>query len=126
LVFIYHQHINYNACISFCDCYNEGVRISVHYNTDKQKDSFWKRILISFIGFSKKEKHPDLWYSTILGTIESFVFPVLMKAELFSAIGAWIALKTVSQWKLWDENRSVFGRFLIAHSLLLLICFLCY
>jgi len=71
----------------------KALEYRFHYNTDKQKDSFWKRILISFIGFSKKEKHPDLWYSTILGTIESFVFPVLMKAELFSAIGALDCIK---------------------------------
>jgi hypothetical protein len=97
---------------------------SPYRSSSSKKYSFWERVWIAFSGFSKKETHPDLWYPSILGIIEMMTFPILIKAQLYSAIGAWVAFKTVSQWKVWGDDRNVFNRFLIAHALLLIICFL--
>ncbi len=80
----------------------------------------WHKFKLLFHGFNEVAGTPDLWYNTYIGTLELLVFPILIKFEGIVVIGAWITLKTVSQWNVWGKNRIVFNRFLIAHGLLLI------
>jgi hypothetical protein len=86
--------------------------------------SYWQRFWILFAGASEKDLKPDLWYNTIIGTFELAIFPFLMKANAWEAIGAWIGLKALSQWEVWSKRRLIFNRFLIANILLLVLSFM--
>lgn len=116
----------FRAIFSYARAYEYKFHISNDSTTktkiDTKKDAFSnlpiiKRFSIIYCGFSQKEPFPDLWYNTIIGTFELFIFPILMYQNLFLAIGAWMTFKTVGQWDMWKENRLTFNRFLIANIL---------
>jgi len=70
-----------------------------------------------------KEIKSDLWYPFILGLIEIYSYPVLMVAHAWTAIGAWIGLKTVAQWQRWTADRLLFQRYLIGVALVVIAAF---
>ncbi len=67
---------------------------------------------------------PDYWHPFFLGTFELLAYPILMKTDNWQFIGAWLAFKTLAQWKAWSEDRVSFNRFLIGNALVLLLSFL--
>lgn len=104
---------------------------AAEYENEKQ-NKYWvfyevsrfDRFKIIFKGNSKVEPYPDLWYNFQLGTIELFIFPILMRVDAIAIIGAWIGFKTVAQWSAWNKNRLTFNRYLIANALQVIISFL--
>jgi hypothetical protein len=84
-------------------------------------NEFWK----CFRGYGSKDpNNNDHWHPFILGLFELSAYPVLMKTENWSFIGAWLAFKTLAQWKRWEEKRTAFNRFLIGNALVLFLAFL--
>lgn len=70
-----------------------------------------------------KGKETDHWLTFILGLFEISIYPILIATNNWSFIGAWLAFKTVSQWKRWDTDRNSFIRFLIGNILVLLAAY---
>lgn len=73
---------------------------------------------------SKDPQNDDYWHPFILGLFELSAFPVLMVTEHWTFIGAWLAFKTLSQWKTWEDKRKAFNRFLIGNALVLFLSLL--
>jgi hypothetical protein len=67
-------------------------------------------------------RHPvsDICLPFVIGLIELYSYPVLMKLDQLTIIAAWIGLKTVAQWTRWTGDRSVFNRYLLANLLVIL------
>jgi hypothetical protein len=96
-------------------CGLRAVDVSV-----RQRTSFVRAFAKSFSGVGNADPNDDdYWHPFIIGTLELLVFPYLMLTENWNYIGAWLALKTVSQWKSWTERRHVFNRFLIGNLLVI-------
>lgn len=78
-----------------------------------------------FLGFytSDKKDHADHWLTFILGILELSIYPILIVTQNWSFIGAWLAYKAVAQWKVWEENRNSFNRFLIGNLIVLLVAY---
>ena len=70
------------------------------------------------------EELDDYWYPFHLGFIEFLSYPVLMAADLWSFIAAWLAFKTVGQWEHWKKSRHMFNRFLIGNALVIILSLL--
>jgi hypothetical protein len=49
-----------------------------------------------------------------------FSYPVLISADAWSLIGAWLGFKTLAQWGHWGHNRQAFNRFLVGTGLILI------
>ena len=62
----------------------------------------------------------DYWLTVILGSVELFVFPVLIYLGKWSFIGAWIGIKTASTWGPWRKTRTAYTRFLLGNILVLI------
>jgi uncharacterized membrane protein HdeD (DUF308 family) len=74
-----------------------------------------------FLGVNPDDLHrSDFWLTTILGSLELLSYPVLLKIELWTVIGAWIGFKTVAQWRVWTESRSQFNRYLTGNALVIM------
>jgi hypothetical protein len=56
------------------DLYKGTYRLHLDFAAKSQSQRFW----IKFKGFSQEDPSPDMWYNFILGTIELFVYPILM------------------------------------------------
>jgi hypothetical protein len=85
---------------------------------------FWRLFRYTFFGWhrgSYTDIKSDLWYPFILGLIEIHSYPVLMVVHTWTAIGAWIGLKTVAQWQRWTVDRLLFQRYLIGTALVLVL-----
>ena len=65
----------------------------------------------------------DHWMVGILGLLELIAYPVLMFADKWSFIGAWLGFKTISQWNRWGTDRNSFVRFLIGNILVLIAAY---
>ena len=74
-----------------------------------------------FCGRSVGRLVADYWHPFILGTLELLAYPVILKTGNINAVGAWLGLKTLAQWKEWSENRRHFNRFLIGNALVILL-----
>jgi len=88
------------------------------------KTSFFSEFLANLKGFNKNPEKADYWYPFILGVFEFLTYPILMVTGNWQFIGAWLAFKTLAQWKHWGKNRPVFNRFLIGNALVLILSFL--
>ena len=88
--------------------------------------TFWKMVWFSIRGYQPKESNrsSDYWYTYILGCMELSAYPVLIGMNGWLVIGAWIGLKTLAQWSVWKEDRSIFNLFLIGNLLVLGIAYL--
>src|SRR5712692_6699599 len=67
------------------------------------------------------EELDDYLYPFYLGFIELLSYPVLMAADFWSFIGAWLAFKTLGQWEHWKKSRHMFNRFLIGNALVIIL-----
>ena len=67
----------------------------------------------------------DLWLPFFIGTIEIAAYSLLIKANLASYIGAWLAYKTINRWH-YNPNtdRGMFNRYLFSNSLVLVTSFI--
>ncbi len=95
-----------------------------------------KTRLVSFIenlkGFGSNRQVDDYLYEELddylypfyLGCIEFLSYPVLIAADLWSFIGAWLAFKTLGQWEHWKKSRHTFNRFLIGNALVIILSLL--
>lgn len=85
--------------------------------------AFLAAVWWSFRGFQPKDSPvaSEYGYAFILGSLELAAYPILMAANAWTAIGAWIGLKTISQWKAWTDDRSTFNLFLIGNVVVLMV-----
>jgi hypothetical protein len=66
------------------------------------------------------DSNDDYWLTVLLGTIELFTYPVLMKLDKWPYIGAWIGIKTASTWGPWRKSRTAYTRFLIGNLMVII------
>lgn len=87
----------------------------------EQRDGpFWRRWGDCFKGFYLPDKNiDDHWLPAMIGFCELSAYPVLMQQGKWYFIGAWIGVKTASQWGGWSNNRNAYNRFLLANILAL-------
>ena len=85
-----------------------------------------KAIWYTLRGFPPKDDNNDKiklcgdrWQAFPLGVLEILAFPILMKTNNWSFIGAWIGFKVLGNWKIWSEKREVVNRFLVGVGLVL-------
>ena len=84
----------------------------------------WKKFLIIYRGANKNDPSPDMWYNTMIGTIELIAFPYIIRADQFIIIGAWLSYKVIASWKVWSTNRLKFNGFLLANALVIILSFI--
>ena len=107
--------------LALLKCYELAVAGSV---------GFWSsfgRILIGLpasTASSGPEAKGEYLTSLLVGVLEFLIYPVLMAAGAWTYVGAWVAFKTVAQYKHWGESRSMFNRFLVGNALVLLLTFI--
>lgn len=92
-----------------------------------QKKSWLRRALSSFRGFGGPPELSasinDYWLPTIIGIAELVSYPVFLSIGNITVIGAWIAIKTAGQWRVWEKSRTAFNRFLVGNILVLLVSY---
>jgi len=91
----------------------------------------WKNFGYLFMGFQSVPRkglaglremqywQPDYGHPWLIGVFELFAFPYLLAGNMLNFIGAWIGLKTIAQWKRWQDDRVIFNLFLIGQALVL-------
>ena len=86
---------------------------------------FRSRLWCAFKGAKQNvPSNNDYLHPLFLGIIEFCAYPVLMVTTNWSFIGAWLAFKTLGQWKAWTDRRCPFNRFLIGNALVLILSLL--
>ncbi len=81
------------------------------------KTIFWA----SFCSNGKDIRIDDYWLPVFIGIPELLIYPILMINGSWTAIGAWIIIKTASSWGGWQKTRTAYNRFLFG-NILSLIC----
>ncbi len=94
--------------------------LETRYNYPFASRPFHREITKVAGGFSTDPTHRDYLLPFGLGVLELFTFPLLINAQVWSFIGAWLGFKVVAQWGHWGENRPAFNRFLIGTALILI------
>ncbi len=90
------------------------VKFSEKKIKKKIRKMSFKSIYISFLfGSNPETGHNDLFYNFILGSIELFIYPILIRTNNLEIIGAWIGFKALAQWGKWKINRIIYNRFLL-------------
>lgn len=82
-----------------------------------------------FLGFPMGQtdediKKADHWCNYILGLIELSGYSILMAANEWKIIGAWLGFKTLAQWNVWKDDRTTFNRFLIGNAIVVIVAFI--
>jgi hypothetical protein len=104
-------------------CVTIGMRVimsvlgAVVFPTEEQ---LWRAAVRRFLGHTNDTKDRRQVLPLVLGSLELLIFPVLMRAGAWLAVGAWITFKTLGQWREWETNRPLFNRFLIGNALQLM------
>jgi len=84
----------------------------------------WQAIWQSFCSWAHHRNIDDYGIPIYIGIIELFLYPILMLANKWTVIGAWLGIKTAAQWKGWREGRTPYNRFLLGNILVISISFL--
>jgi len=85
---------------------------------------FWETFWFLFRS-NKNDLHIDDYFlSSLVGTVELFVFPILMSFAKWEVIGFWIIVKTAGSWGLWQKSRTAYNRFLLGNILSLAVSYL--
>ncbi|MEA4976257.1 MAG: hypothetical protein VB046_11020 [Paludibacter sp.] len=106
-----------NSSLKAIEVYHDE---NVHY----EKRNYFIILRCIFLGVVKQNSHySDYWFNFILGTIEILVYPILLKLNAIIIIGAWLGFKTLAQWKIWEDKRLVFNRFLIGNALVVILSY---
>ncbi len=87
---------------------------------DERPRRFWLRAWQIFNGFGHPARRDHLQLF-VLGTLEGFIYPLLMAADKPLWIGAWIALKALPR-IVWMQKAG-YARFLIGNALVLALSF---
>jgi hypothetical protein len=58
----------------------------------------------------------DYGFTLILGVFELIAYPILIATGAWVAVGTWVGLKALAQWKVWESDRAVFNLFLIGNA----------
>ncbi len=66
----------------------------------------------------------DYLTAAILGFLELLAYPVLIKAMLYTYVGAWVALKILAQYESWKSDRGRLTQFLIGNAFVLIFSFM--
>lgn len=86
--------------------------------------SRWQAFWVSYFSWGHHRNLDDYWLPTLIGSIELFVYPVLMFEDKWLIIGAWLTIKTAVQWHKWSVSRTPYNRFLFANLLVLFLSYL--
>lgn len=98
---------------------------------EKNDESKWKDkelkdiFYASFCSTGNDIRIDDYWLPAIIGIFELTFYPVLMVNGYWTAIAAWVAIKTASSWGGWQKTRTAYNRFLVGNILSLLASPLC-
>ena len=105
-------------------------------NTSDSNEKKWRNEKLltifsaSFWSNGKDIRIDDYWLPVLIGLSELAVYPCLMVHGYWTAIGAWIVIKTASQWGGWQKTRTAYNRFLLGNILSLgcsaFISFICF
>jgi len=87
--------------------------------TDPQ--TYWRTYWDCWNGITGR--HVDLWLPFAIGFAELCAYPVLMRSQQFTAIGAWLAIRTAGSWRGWTSHRTSYYRFLLGNVLNLAISY---
>ena len=71
----------------------------------------------SFLSNANDIRIDNYWLPAIMGFAELSIFPFFMANSWFTAIAAWIAIKTASSWRGWQKTRTAYNRFLLGNIL---------
>ncbi len=97
---------------------------------------FWKAFGRIYLGIGARqfqasldnedrEKHRgDYLAAAILAFLELLAYPVLIKAMLYTYVGAWVALKVIARYESWKSDRGSVTRFLIGNAAVLILSFM--
>lgn len=84
----------------------------------------------SFSSTGNDVRIDDYWLPFIIGIFELTIYPFLMVNGYWTAIAAWVAIKTASSWGGWQKTRTAYNRFLVGNILSLvasgLTSFICF
>jgi hypothetical protein len=102
-----------------------GIQGREHLTKDGDKNEyreFWKAYLIAFRGVGGG-RIEDLWLPYLLGVCELAAYPVLFAFDRFEIVGGWLVLKVAGSWRVWEDLRTPFNRFLFLNVLNLAIAY---
>ena len=88
-----------------------------------RNEGFWVYFYYCLKGIHPNDdqgRYSDYGLPAILGLIELLSYPVLIGVDGSTAIGAWIGLKTATQFRRWIEIRGTYNRFLIGNAIVVL------
>lgn len=83
----------------------------------------WEAIWQSFCSWAHHKNIDDYGIPICIGIIELSLYPILMLADKWIVIGAWLGVKTATQWKGWRAGRTPYNRFLLGNILVIAISF---
>jgi len=116
--FVYCILVSVILRVLLCLLKARGIQAGEHLRgsgTNEYKE-FWKAFWIAFRGFGGG-RIEDLWLPYVLGVGELAAYPILLVSDRLEIIGGWLALKTAGQWKVWEDSRTAFNRFLVLNVL---------
>ena len=90
------------------------------------KFGFWKAFGLSFVSSARHEALDDYLLPSVVGFFELMILPILMYSDAYEAIGAWITIKTLGQWKKWNTSRTTYNRFILGNLLVIFASFILY
>lgn len=85
-----------------------------------EKKEFKDIFRSSFFSAGNDVRIDDFWLPFIIGIFELSIYPFLMVNGFWTAIAAWVAIKTASSWGGWQKTRTAYNRFLVGNILSLL------
>jgi len=80
----------------------------------------------SFLSNANDVRIDNYWLPAIMGFAELGIFPFFMAESWFTAIAAWIAIKTATSWRGWQKTRTAYNRFLFGNILSLTASYFIY
>jgi hypothetical protein len=81
---------------------------------------WWRSLCQAFLSNHPDRSIRDYWLNFSIGFLELLAYPYFIAEGNLKVIGAWLALKTVVQWKGWDaDSRAPYQRFLLGNALVI-------
>lgn len=87
--------------------------------THESPGKYLQHVRDGFLGFHPDPKNADYWYTYLIGSFELVGYAIFIATSTWTPIGAWIGLKTVAQWNLWQQDRARFNLFLVGNLLVI-------
>ena len=120
--------LGFTLFIRFLLCFTKTIEIKLGGLDDASeklscKYGWRETTMKAFCNKFENEKVKDYFLPSIVGLIELCTFPILMYSNLYEYIGGWITLKTLGQWKMWAESRTIYNRFIIGNLLLVIFSY---